>query len=367
MNQVAKSVVLGLLMASAFAEANESQGSQTVVAESSDLSKVAARFQGSTFSFDQSISSDTLSPNSQLSPIPSYQWWLSLRPRYYVTPKFSLRARLDLTIEWLNAAETTRMREAQIGDLWLEGMYQLPSIWGIASTIGARTVWGTSLEAREQTSVVKIGPVVGLSRAFRGTKVGDFALRLGMYGLGNIVQSTSGGTLTPYACTATDFAPTSCSQNTGAMNPRFTLVAALSGSYTPKWLPALSLNASYIVLDSWLYDLPQAALLDRTGGITPVPRSPDDTRFRQSQWLLVSVDYDVRKWLSLSLGYYCYRPILDPNGTYGNPFYSPGGNTRIFLTTIFNLDHLYDAVISKMRGRRSMASSAGIPTGLVSF
>src|SRR6185369_13820914 len=123
-------------------------------------------FHDSIFLFDQSITGETLNPNGQLSYIPSYQWWFSLRPRWYFKPYLSMRVRMDLTTEWLNAVETRLVRQATFGDLWTELVYNPPTRWGIYSSVGFRQVWGTSLEAQAQTSVVRMGPSASVGRIF---------------------------------------------------------------------------------------------------------------------------------------------------------------------------------------------------------
>ncbi len=91
----------------------------------------------------------------------------------------------------------------------------------------------------------------------------------------------------------------------------------------------------------WGYGITGGTIATETGA----PLSADDLahrhlRERASGWFVASVDYEIRKWFSVGVGYYCLRPVLDPDSQYGNPFYSPG-NTRIFLTTTFNLDWAY--------------------------
>ena len=326
------------------------------------ISRVSKKFKDSIFLFDQSVTPDTLNAGAQLSPMPSYQWWLSLRPRYNFTPKLSLRARADLTVEWLNAADTTHKREGQWGDVWLDVVYSLPSKYGIISTVGGRVILPSSLEARAATTVMKVGPSLGIARPFEGTKVGDFDLRLGIYGLYNFVQDTTAQVQGSYGCASTDFGPTTCGE-IGNFNSQFTLVAAVSGKYSPKWLPKLSVGVSYIVSDSFVYASGHATVSNSFGQVTNVQNSGLDSKFRQSSWFLASVDYDVKDWLSLSLGYYCLRPILDPNSTYGNPFYAPGGAARVFVTTTFTLDKVYEAVARRIKHPTTTAKVAPVPAG----
>jgi hypothetical protein len=335
-------------------EATPGKAANDVVEEKAGTSLVS-RFRSSVLFFDQSITPETLDASKQLSYIPSYQWWISFRPRFYVTPKFSLRLRADLTVEWTNAADTTTLREGQWGDIWTDGIYDLPSFWKITGAVGLRAIWGTSKDSQGNTSVVRLGPTAVLDRAFP-TRIGEFGLSVGMYALYNFVQNTSAQASSPFTCQSTDFTPTVCGVNTGAMNAQVNLTTLVMARYSP--IPRLTISADYIVIDNWLYRTPDATLNDAQGGLTAVPRSPNDQGFRQASWFLASVDFDINKWFSMSLGYYCYRPILDPDGTYGNPFYAPNGASRIFLTGTFALDKLYMAIAST--AKRSKPNQAAL-------
>lgn len=316
----------------------------------SKIERIAARFRNTIFLFDQSVTPDTLDRGSQLSAIPSYQWWFSLRPRYYFKPYLSLRTRIDLTLEWTNGGnDTTKVRQPLIGDLWTDLAYTPPTFGGVTATVSLRAVWGTSLDARADTSVVRLGPVVSLARAWQ-TKIGEFEPSLGLYTLYNFVQNTSAGANHSYRCASTDFTPTTCSQMTGLMNAQVSLVAALGLHYAPH--PKVGIGLNYIILDSWAYHVPKTTLTDATGGTTVVTPQ-DDTRFRQSSWFLASVDYDALSWLSLSLGFYTLRSVRDPNGKIGNPFYQPGGHTRVFLTTTFTIDKIYESAAKRARKNRT--------------
>src|SRR5581483_9929757 len=113
--------------------------------EAEQLTGFAKRVRGSALIFEQSTTPDSLFPGSQLSAIPSYQWWFSFRPRYYFLDNLSLRARFDLTLEWLNAVDTTLLREPTFGDVWTDLAYNPPKVWGIESTVALRGIWGASI------------------------------------------------------------------------------------------------------------------------------------------------------------------------------------------------------------------------------
>jgi hypothetical protein len=363
MRSATKYILVAALMWSAAAQAQDRPaGSSTeVVDEHMDrIARIANKFKGSIFLFDQSVAPSSF-PGAQLSQIPSYQWWFSFRPRYYIKPNLSLRVRMDLTTEWFNdgGAGTTFVREGQFGDLWTDLAYNPPTFWGIVPTVALRAVWGTSKEAISNTDIVNIGPTAGLVRDFSTKKAGEFELSLSMYGLYHFVNSTTAGQLVganqSYDCsTVGDLAVTSCTTAPGApQNVQFNLVTFLAAKWSP--LKQFSLSLTYAVLESWAYNTPDISINGQ-----PVARSPGDTRFRQSGWFIADIDYEPRDWITLSLGYYCLRPVLDDNGTYGDPFYKAGGNTRIFLTTTFNLDRVYDAAARRaQRGKVAESSPTG--------
>ncbi len=303
------------------------------------LSGIAKRFEGSSLIFEQSTTPDSLFPGSQLSPIPSYQWWLSLRPRYYFLPdQLSLRLRVDMTLEWLNAVDTTLERQPIFGDTWADLAYNPPELAGILSTVSLQTIWGTSIASISAGDVIDVGPALSLVRDFHAGRLGELELSLAGNVLYHFVTSNTGGTQTSYACATTEFDPIDCSQNTGQANSQVSLVAFAGLRYNP--VRRLSIGLSYAALDSWAYGITGGSIATETGSPLALTTSPTDTRERASGWCVASVDYEVRKWFSVGVGYYCLRPVLDPDSQYGDPFYSPG-NTRIFLTTTFNLDWAY--------------------------
>src|SRR5258706_1944943 len=184
-------VLAAALMMSAAASADRgdvSSDADVTEQEPNDrIFKIASRFRGSILLLDQSISPETF-PGVQQSDLPSYQWWLSLRPRYYFKPYLSLRVRMDLTVEWLNAADTTYLREGQFGDFWTDLVYTPPTLWRdrIAPSVGLRAVWGTSKDSIAAGQVAKIGITGSLVSNFSLKKAGLLELSRGtcaLYGL----------------------------------------------------------------------------------------------------------------------------------------------------------------------------------------
>jgi hypothetical protein len=306
-------------------------------------------FRGSSFMFDQSVTPDTFWRNTQLSPVPSYQWWMSLRPRYHITRDLSVRVREDLTVEWADAGtnNTTLSRQPIWGDLWTELVYTgIPSFAGIHTSAGLRLIWPVSLASQARSTYVTAGFTAGASRSFDlPNHAGDISAGISFAGTHAFTAYTNGvGTMGQFGCSSLDInLPSTCDYNGGPMNSAFNLLSIFTLGYnTP--LRGLSVSVMYLLANSWLYAPPDATIMDRTGGTVNVPRSGDNTTMREYSWWLASVDYEVSREASLSLGYYVYRPILDPNGSYGNPFYSPGANTRIFFTVTLALDGIYQSI-----------------------
>jgi hypothetical protein len=329
---------------------------ETLDAQMDQIAKNAAKFRGTIFLFDQSITPDTIDHSSQQSAVPSYQWWFSVRPRYYIKRNVSLRLRMDLTVDWTNGgSETTLQREAQFGDIWLDVAYNPPSFGGIIPTVALRTVWGTSKEALASGNVASIGPTASLVREFQTKKAGSFELSLSMYGLYHFVTREQPGLVggKSYFCQDIGGRNTVCDLVDSPNNTQFNLTTFISAKYQP--VSQFSIALSYAVLDGWAYGNPDAHE-QMFGNV--VPHAADDTRFRQSGWFIANVDYEPKDWITLSLGYYCLRGILDPNGQYGNPFYKPGGNSRIYLTTTFNIDRVYDAAARRQQRNRQAAQAA---------
>jgi hypothetical protein len=363
MRSPTKYILVAALLWGAAAQAQDRPaGSQVELTDEhmDRIARIANKFKGSIFLFDQSITPDVLNAGDEQSNIPSYQWWMSFRPRYYIKPNLSLRLRMDLTVEWLNAADTTFVREGQFGDVWLDLAYNAPTFWGIVPTIALRTVWGTSKEAIAAGDVLNVGPVVGLVREFQTNKVGSFELSLSMYGLIHASPRIGGLVNGNYFhCDSLDLRATICDTTGGPSNTAFNLTTFLSAKWAP--VSQFSLSLSYAVLDGWAWNTADA--VDPVYQ-QPINRSPNDTRFRQSSWFIANLDYEPRDWITLSLGYYCLRPIRDKDEAIGDPFYYPAGNTgstRIYLTTTFNLDRVYDAAARRMQPKKASAEAS--PTG----
>ena len=308
-------------------------------------------FRNSSLILDQSITPETVFAGAQLSQIPSYQWWISFRPRWYFNDNLSLRARADLTTEFFAQSETTRVREPVVGDLWTDLVYTgFPQLAGFKFSAGARALWPLSMASRARSNVVALGAVVGSSRRFDHLPGGgDLTLGLSFAGTHAFTAYSSGGILGTYDCGSLDpSVPTQCNSTGGPMNAAFNLTSILTVGYnTP--VRGLGVNFMYLVANAWLYRPPPAVITDPMAGSITVGYDSSATYMRQNTWFLASVDYELSRELSLSVGYYCYRPLLNPDSSYGNPFWAPGGASRIFLSATLALDGIYQTIVGTPR------------------
>lgn len=304
-------------------------------------------WRGTTFIMDTSTSFETLFPGSQLSPDPSIQTWLSIRPRIALPRplhQFSVRARLDATYEWFNDDSSTRLHEWVLGDLWTDVVFTgIPRFLGIATSVGLRFQWPTSLTSRLRGNYFNLALSLGANRTFELGRAGELSVGLAFVGTRPVAPNTTTAVVgNGYNCQAFDGTPIVC-VGLGTMNSAFSLATSLSLAYNPP-VPGLSFSALGLIVDQWRQNTPDVTLRDRMGGTVTVDRSPLDQRFAQSTFVSFAVDYEVQKWLSLSLSYWVSRSVLNPDGSYGNPFWAPGGSTRMSFTVTVPIDEVYAAI-----------------------
>ncbi len=355
-----RSLIQGAAIAAALLlPASAMAADRTGNAAPSEGAGTALPFRGSSFMFDQSVTPDTLWRNVQQSPVPSYQWWMSLRPRWHFTRDLSLRVRQDMTIEWADSGTngTTLQRQPIWGDLWTDLVWTgIPAVGGVHFSLGLRALFPVSMASRARGTYFALGATAGASRSFElpGGHAGDISAGISFAGTHAFTQYTSGVmTASNFGCSAADInTPATCDSEGGPMNSAFNLSSIFSLGYnTP--LRGLGVSVMYLLANSWLYAPPSVTITDTMGGSTTIPANPNASTMRQNSWWLASVDYEATREVAFSLGYYVYRPILDPNGSYGNPFWSPGGNTRIFFTITASLDGIYQTIRGTPRNNAS--------------
>src|SRR5262249_48359762 len=106
----------------------------------------------------------------------------------------------------------------------------------------------------------------------------------------------------------------------GSMNVTYSLAVALSGDI--QITQSLDFSASYSMLNSWVHSTPETCVPIATG-CAPVQTVDNPTRFRASNWLVLSLDYDLTDEVVLSAGYYNLASQTGLDAQLRDPLWSP--------------------------------------------
>jgi hypothetical protein len=313
------------------------------------------RWRGTTLSFDQSATTQTLGLGGDYqSANPTYEWWLAFRPRYTVYERganaVSVNGWLNVYLELTDSDTTTRRREVLLGPTyaWATYRHAFAQRRGYETSVnaGPRLILPTDKAAFDSGQVITLGAFAGASQTFplrgpdarvlRGARLGatvtfhhpfsratapvnEDLRQLRQDVAGRLIQSD---------------------QLRGQMNVENALNFTLSGEL--QLARRLAFSASYVLLNAWAYPVSDAALCTlRTGCVEPMSVS-DPTTYRASSWLTGALAFDATRELEVSLGYYNLASQLAPDGTRRNPLWSP--SARLFLTVTGNLDVVYQRV-----------------------
>ena len=318
----------------------------------------SVRWHGTTLSFDQSVTTQTLGLGADYqSANPTYEWWLAFRPRYALYQRgadtVSVDGWLNLYLELTDSDTTTRRREVLLGPTYVWATYRRVLVerrgYETSVSAGPRLIFPTDKAAFDSGQVIALGAIAGASqrlplrgpdaRALRGARLGatvtfnhpfsrstapvDEDLRQQRQDVaGRLILSD---------------------QLRGQMNVVNALNFTLSGEL--QLVRRLAFSASYVFLNAWAYPVSDAALCTlRTGCVQPMSVS-DPTTYRASSWLTAALAFDATRELEVSLGYYNLASQLAPDGTRRSPFWSP--SARLFLTVTGNLDVVYQRVTGR--------------------
>jgi hypothetical protein len=272
------------------------------VLDSEDAKEEGVPFRGSTFSFSQTLSSDTLSRSEYLSYNPTYSWGFSLDLMWHFSRVFSLRLNQELQIELTDSDTTTDNRMPLLSDTFatfdaklLDQRVSKEFEWTL-HTSGSLSA-PTSLASQAATMV--LGTRVGVA--------GGATLPKGMGGLGmSLTLAYSHRFLTSnvpqaeeqYPCSAGSASMAMCSQMGTGSNVRnaITLAAGTELRLNDDW--GLSLSFSH----AWKRGADLADYSGMSDDGTPIVL-PDSstTHWRNASTLEFGVGYLIVPWLSLSL------------------------------------------------------------------
>lgn len=319
-------------------------------------------FRGSMLILDQSMATRTFSKDSQLSYQPTYEWWIS--PRLFYTTESGIRfgLRQDVFKEFTNTKATTDKSEWEYTDTWLSAAYRIPLKF-ISDHLSANVQWtvrpGISKISRASGQYLSTGPGASLAYSFplAGEKSkwfpGMSLSASGMYWKAFTRCNTACGGVDGFG-----------QQQMTAQGTSFTgdqvRPTAMTGSMLVYILNAhleifehFDYSASMIWFSQFANDLGEARLSDGT----TVPRNANDTRLRQGSWFFTMFSYGLTKEFTLAAGYWNSNTVLNEQGNYRNPFWSP--EARVFFDVYVHLDELYEKLTGANDGAKSKAGAAG--------
>ncbi len=334
---------------------------------------------GSTLLIDQNMSTQTarLEPSPQQSNVPSYGFWLSLRPRWSFSDKLRVQARLDYYKELTNSQNTTYLREDVFDDIWTDVIYSTPlaeaGLWrNTRVTLGARALWPTSKQSQAEGIYVTLGGTAGVKQTFslRGEEA---------RWLNSAYVSVLAAYLHPFSAATTptqyggfayvredvDLRSFRSDQVTGQTLVNHKLYGLFESGLqvTPKFGLALD----FIWIDEWHYSPTDTAIATSTGAVR-VPRTGDQ-QTTQLVWVVAEGDYRLLDEVTLGLGYYNLTNALAPDGRPRGPFSAGQENlfwspdARVYLDVTLNLDKIFEDLAPRYKPRTRASAVGGRRSG----
>jgi hypothetical protein len=350
----------------AFAVEAKAQGLRSCAVEENESSREGKGpdpIRGSSFLFDQSLSTEAahLEPSPQQSYVPFYGWWLSLRPCWHFNDKLRLQGRFDYYKEFTNSQQTTLYREDVFGDIWTDLVYETALAsdepWKNTDVhVGLRALWPTSKQSQGAGTYVTLGALAGISQTIPIFGDGSRFLDSAWVGLRfryfhpftNATTPTSYGNFAYVRENVDGFSFVS-DQLQGQTTVNHELWTILDAGVVI--MPKLELALSLIWIDQWHYPPPAASVETLTGPVS-VARSGDQ-QFTQLLWDTIGLDYDLVDEVSLGLGYYNLTNSISADGRVRSPFAAGQDNVfwspdaRIFFDVVANLDRIYEDAVGR--------------------
>ncbi|MFO0628709.1 MAG: hypothetical protein U0325_24250 [Polyangiales bacterium] len=265
---------------------------------------------------------------------------------------FQVRAGLDFRYEFTNSDSTGRINEPRFGDpfvdLWITG---IPAVGPLKVWVAPRLQFPVSPESRAATTILTTGLVLQAAVGVEHFLGGDLTL---------IAQGTYTHTFNQYTtpATQTDFRPTcftpgdtSCyGQVSGVSNVSDVLAWALI--VAPSWgiwSPGLFFRMSH----AFPYSVRSLE------GLSNVGEAP--SRVRQSTFFAAWLDVNPNPWFTVEVGYSMGRNLLRADGQIGNPIWDEAQDMRLYVSTVFTVDKLYQALAGNDRGGGGVIRTENTP------
>jgi len=303
--------------------------------------------------FTVSANLNTFAPALQLTPNRTVDMSLSLRPRFTLSRMFQIRAGLDLNYEFTNSDSTTTINEPRFSDpfvdLWVTG---IPAVGPLKTWVAGRLSFPVSAESRAQTRIITTGLLFQAALGIEHFLGGDLTLIANAVYTHNFNEYSTSETRTAFrpACYGGP-ADTGCAnQLSGAANASDVLSWALI--VAPSWgiwSPGLFFRMQHV--------FPHA--FSDVSGVSNVGVAPP--RVRQTTFFAAWLDVNPNPWFTLEVGYSMGRNILGADGRYGNPIWDENQDMRLYVSTVFTIDKLYQAITGAGRGAGGVIRTQNTP------
>lgn len=314
--------------------------------------------------WDQTLTVQSFSENSQLTYSPNYTWWFTAAPRWLFNPQHSIGLNATVSIEWTDSAseEFNRAgfysREALWEDLRLDYLYTIP-------VRPAGFMFFAAADLRFPTSKFSRSRQRYFSPGIRFTTIKPFSVLEGMQ-LGATVAfwgwfAGSNVVLAPDDITPCRIAPgpggIATTDTCGGATASTKTTTRLSAFWTFVPVDRLALGLSYTALWARANELAVGCIDTITGEVCVDDGTPNE-RWRTFSNFNVTIGYDIKRWFTIALSYDVWAQHPDSDGGRENPFYNE--NSRLIIGLTFRTDGLYASV----RDKRIVESAAASGTGV---
>lgn len=296
---------------------------------------------------------NSFAPALQLTRNQTVDMSISLRPRFTISRMFQVRAGLDLRYEFTNSDTTATINEPAFGDpfvdLWVTG---IPAVGPVKFWVAPRLQFPVSPQSRAATTVLTTGLVVQAAAGIEHFLGGDLTL---------VAQGIYTHSFNQYTTpeTRTEFTPncfggpgdTGCAnQLSGISN----VADVLSWAFivAPSW-GIISPGLFFRMTHAFPYSVSSLDGLSNTGAAP--------SRVRQSTFFAGWVDINATPWFSFEVGYSMGRNLLRADGTIGNPIWDESQDMRLYVSTVFTLDRLYQAIRGNDRSNSGVIRTQNAP------
>lgn len=292
-------------------------------------------YRGTAISYSHSASVFTFSPTAEPHYNPTWGHRLMFLPEWHFGDVAAVRGRFSLYQEFTESDSTNTLREVEVSDVWLDGVWTgwKEKVTGLHVAADVRVTLPTSKVSQLQSRLFTLGPSVSLSRTFNVLKgltlsyAARFTYRFNRY----TTLQNQGPTLP--ACG--DARAPECQDfiNTGGRASVADILHGPTVSFTPH--DKFNVAASFLMMRGWLPALAplpaevvalKSTQLDANAAVT----TRDFTAF----W--VAATYTPHPFVSVSLTSYSFSPQLTADSQYYFPLFNR--NTSLYLDATFDLE-----------------------------